>query len=371
MMQTIEIKTQDKKSKSFLEENKGSLLQDFVWGEFQKATGKKVWNLAVIESNSNLTPSNTLPTILRLKNNLAFYAATQIARYELPFGKCYLYCPRGPIFNFQFPIFNQFPISQFSNNQLKRVLVLLIRYIRNLAKKEKAVFLRIEPEFLAGDLEKIKVLENLGFRKSQREIQPKDTLVLDLSLSDEELLKGMHPKTRYNIRLAEKRGVKINHSVNQEDIEVFYNLLLKTAKRDNFSLHLKEYYQKQFEILGRENYLQLFLAEYQGKTIAGILVSFYNERATYLHGAHDFNFRNLMSPYLLQWQAILEARRRGCKIYDFWGIASASALENHSWQGITRFKRGFGGKEINYVGGWDCVFQPVWYWGYNLVHKIR
>ncbi|MEW6407668.1 MAG: peptidoglycan bridge formation glycyltransferase FemA/FemB family protein [Patescibacteria group bacterium] len=354
MLKVIEIKTQEEKNifEKFLKENQASFLQSLEWGEFQAATGKRVWNLAAVDDEK-------------------FIASAQIIRHKLLFGKCYLYCPRGPVVkipNSKFQIPNKF---QNPNFKIQNIFKLLIEYIKTLAQKEKAIFFRVEPEFLVQDKEKLEVLKNLGFKKSVHELQPKDTLVLDLSKTEEELLKEMHYKTRYNIRLAEKRGVKVRQSVEQKDLEFFYQLLKKIALRDKFSPHLKEYYQKQIEILGPKNLIKLFLAEYQGEIIAGILVSFYGDRAVYMHGAHNENFKNLMAPHLLQWSAILKAKHRGCKIYDFWGIAPKAAPASHPWQGITRFKRGFGGREINYVGAWDLVFSKFWYWGYNLSHRLR
>lgn len=351
MLKIIEIKTTEDRAKpmEFLQKNDAPFLQSMEWGEFQAAVSRKVWTLIVLDES-------------------AICAGIQIVKHDLPFGKCYLYCPKGPVIELKTQ--NSQLKATAQSSKLIEILKLFINHLKKLIEKENAIFLRIEPEFLQNNQEQLQILKNLGFKKSSHELQPKDTLILNLEKSEQEILAQMHQKTRYNIRLAEKRGVKVRQSADLKDLEIFYSILQKTAKRDKFFTHTKEYYQKQLEILGPKDLVRLFLAEYQGKLIAGILVSFYNKRAVYLHGAQDFEFRNLMAPHLLQWRAILEAKRRGCTTYDFWGIAASDVPANHSWQGITRFKRGFGGREINYVGAWDLVFSKIWYWGYKLAHRF-
>lgn len=346
MWQIAEVeKNEEEKIKGFLAKTNASFLQSFEWGDFQQEVGRKVWRVKIFEESK-------------------IYLFAQIFLHFLPFNKSYFYCPHGPVVDFEAE-----PSKR--NENLKKSLELLRNYFKSFSQDEGAIFFRLEPSWQETEKEKIEILRNLGFRKSLNEIQPKDTLILDLTKSEEELLKEMHHKTRYNIRLARKRGVKIYQTTSSSEIEIFYRLLTQTTKRDKFSSHPKEYYQKQLEILGKKGFLKLFFAEYQKQVIAAILVSFYNQRATYLHGALDFNFRNLMAPHLLQMEAILTAKRLGCKIYDFWGIAPSGAVSHHPWQGITRFKRGFGGKEINYLGGWDYVFNKFWYLGYNLSHKLN
>lgn len=360
---------------NFLKENSGSLLQSWDWGEFQKTLGRKIWRFGLGDGN------------LR--------ASALIVKYNLPFGKCYFYCPRGPILNSQFPI---------SNSQT--ILKLLVNKAKEIAKKENSIFFRIDPEVTLENKELISVLENLGFIKSKKETQPKDTLILDISKSENEILAQMHHKTRYNIGLARRKGVKIRQSIDLKDVDQFYNLMLKTSKRDKFFPHPKEYYKMQIDILGKQNLVRLFVAEIleaqnsklevqnpvpktqnlkskiqdaevKVRMIAAAIVSFYGQRATYLHGASDYQFRNLMAPHLVQWEAILEAKRRGCRYYDFWGIEPKNCKIQKSlkqdWAGITRFKRGFArtslgglGKEVNYIGAWDLPIQKGWYWIYHL-----
>jgi len=282
-----------------------SFLQSKEWADFQKSLGRKIWRIDSIN----------------------------IIRYDLPFGKSYLYAPRcGGNF--------------LSDSFLKR--------IRKLSKEESAIFFRVEPQ---EEISK-KALNKFSFKKG-RNIQPKKTLILDINQSEKDLLEQMHQKTRYNIRLAEKKGIKIKKG-NKKNFEKFWRLLIDTAKKNKFSTHPRKYYEKILETPGTE----LFLAVYRDKIIAANVVLFHNKQVVYLHGASDYNYRKLMAPHLLQWHQILEAKKRGCLEYDFWGI------NEKKWPGVTRFKRGFGGKEIRYMIAYDLIFRPIWYEIYKIARKI-
>ena len=186
----------------------------------------------------------------------------------------------------------------------------------------------------------------------------------------------MHQKTRYNIRLAEKHNVKIIHSTNVDDIDIFYNLAITTAARDNFSYHPREYYKKMLEILGPSKMLELYIAytstplHHKPFSVAAILVLFYKDTAIYLHGASDHSYRQLMAPYLLQWQAIKDAKNRGCKLYD---LQLTTYDSSHPWAGVTRFKTGFAPNQavIHYPDCYDLVYKPAFYLIYNLVNYFR
>lgn len=277
-----------------------NFLQSNEWAEFQKKLGRQIW---------------------RLDNTLAI-------KYPLPFGQSYLYCPAGPVGD--------------------------VEKLKELAKREKVVFLRVEPR--TGKIDLTNFIETTP-------VQPKQTLILDLSKSEKELLNSFHPKTRYNIRLAEKKGVKVEI---KKDATVFWRLIEQTAKRDNFSSHSKDYYSKLIE----SDFVKIFAAEYQGKILAANLVVFFGDTATYLHGASADEDRNLMAPHLLQWSAIKEAKKSGCDYYDFWGVAPTNQPD-HSWAGITRFKEGFGGQRIDYAGTWDLPIKRGWYMLYGTIKRMR
>ena len=304
------INDQKTKWNQFIVQNSGSFLQSWQWGDFQEALGRKIWRIE----------------IHGLKG--------LVIRHDLPFGKNYLYCPRGPI-------------GEITNYTFQAFL----EKVKKIAEEEKSIFLKIEPQ---NNFQ----FSIFNFQKSQKQIQPQKTLILDITKSEEELLKQMHQKTRYNVGLAQKKGVVVE--ISNSESQAFFGLLKQTAKQDKFHLHPKEYYQKMLEF----DIIKLFLAKYQDKIIVANLVCFFGQTAVYLHGASDYNFRHLMAPYLLQWQAICQARKQGLKYYDFWGI------DEKRWPGVTRFKKGFGGQETAYPGAFDLIFQPWWYQGYNLARRV-
>ncbi len=301
----------------FIIKNNGSFLQSWSWGEFQKSLGRQVWRIETEGLNALLI------------------------RHGLPLGKNYLYCPRGPIS----------PIEAF------------LEEVKKIAQQEKSIFFKIEPDNRDDRDSSIgTVLKGQSLLQSNKQIQPTKTLVLDISKPAEELLSQLHSKTRYNIRLAQKKGVTVEEL--SEKIDDFLRLSKETAKRDRFHLHPQGYYQKMLEVLGQEGMIKLFLAKCKNQIVAANLVCFFGQTATYLHGASDYNFRQLMAPHLLQWQTICQAKQLGLKRYDFWGI------DEKKWPGVTRFKKGFNGQEIVYPGAFDLVFQPVWYKIYHLARRI-
>ena len=369
---------------NFVLENNGLFLQSWEWGEFQKSLGRKIWRLGDCENWAAL-----------------------VVKHNLPLGKNYLYCPGGPISNSKFKI---------QNSKLQVKIQKFLDDIRNIAEQEKSIFLKIEPfwesnnvfchpepreagrrismstcdEILPphqvrgqNEIIKDKLIKSDGGQRIEK------TLVLDLEKPEEQLSAEMKQKTRYNIKVAEKHGIKTRVSESLEkDFEDFWRLMKGTAKRNKIKIHPKIHYEKLFSVCHsrpasvipakagiqygvsssgnpEELQIELFLAEYQNKIIAANIVAFFGDKAAYLHGASDYEYRNLMAPYLLQWEQIKEAKNRGCQVYDFWGI------DEQKWPGITRFKTSFGGKEIKYVGAWDYVFDKKWYWIYKNIKKIR
>ena len=343
----MEIIYYDNKTKwnNFLTSQKlSSFLQSWEWGEWQEKLGKKVYRLTVVENEEILATCQIIQNFIGPK----------LLR------KNYFYIPRGPVVE-----------SSLENKKKKAINNLIFEKINELAKKEKAFFLRTEP------LEKT-FLENFKTLKKTKNIQPADTWVLDLAQTEEELLAQMHSKARYNIKLAERKGVTIQIAENTEDIESFFKVLDSTSRRNEFGIYSLKYYQELFELLSENTTMdnvsppvaRVYLAKFENQVIAAIWVIFFGDTATYLYGGMDKKHSKLMAPHLIQWQAIMEAKKRDCKYYDFWGIAPDGADKKHAWFGLTRFKKQFGGLEINYPGSNDAIFQKMWYYIYNKLKKI-
>ena len=155
-----------------------------------------------------------------------------------------------------------------------------------------------------------------------------------------------------------------------QHVDAFYKILQETTKRDKFVGHKKEFYQKMLDDLSKKDMAKLYEAEYEGETIAGILVTFYKDTATYYYGASSNRFRNVMAPYLLQWHAMQEAKKRGMKYYDFLGISPPDE-KNHPWKGVTAFKTKFGGEIVEFVRAREYLFKPFLYWLMVVLKKIR
>ena len=259
--------------------------------------------------------------------------------------KNYLYCPRGPMC-------------------AKEGWHVFLKKVREIAEQENCIFVRVEPYTLpAGIIKELKFRKVGNFSPLSRQFSPMDTQILDISKRDDDLLLEMKPKWRYNIKLAYRKGVTVRASTKLEDIKKFHELSVGMLDRGYTPFGL-EHYERLVYILAQQKHIKLFIAEYQKQPISMIMVTQFGDVATYLHGASGNEYRELMPNHLIQWEAILDSQRAGCSVYDFWGVAPEGA-EGHSWSGITRFKKGFGGETIHFVGAFDYAFSPLWY---NMLH---
>lgn len=330
----------------FILQNNGSFLQYYEWGEFQESFGRKVLRLADFEEGW----------------------VAQFFQFKIPYiNRFYWHCPRGPVIN---------DFSRFAGSRGARQFS-IFKKIQEELKKEKAIFFRLgAPWKINKGYEN--GLQKAGLKKLNYDVEPAQTLILNLEKSEEEILEQMHSKWRYNIGLAKKKGVKIKivsatDANFEESFENFFSLVELTYGRQEVRHHPREYYKKQLQILDGDLKMRLFLAEYNGKPVAGNIIVFFDRRSVYLHGATNNEFRALMAPHLLQWEQICEAKKQGCIEYDFWGIVNENTIDKrkNSWEGFTRFKKGFGGREENYIGCWDFPLDKKWYFVYQSVQKIR
>ncbi len=212
-------------------------------------------------------------------------------------------------------------------------------------------------------------ITNYQPQPAPHDVQPRTTIIIDLTKTTDDLLKEMHPKTRYNIKVAEKRGV-IVEQVGSENFEEFWTLLEATTERDAFRSHAKSYYQKMLEDHGDAE-LKIFLAiaRVDGRPAAAALMLDYAGTRTYLHGASDYALRDAMAPYALHWQLMQDAKTKGLKAYDLWGIAPTDA-PNEPLAGVTRFKKGWGGEVLRYPQTQDLILRPWKYRIYRFVHRL-
>ncbi len=253
----------------------------------------------------------------------------------------------------------------------------LLHGLDRLMKRHRAILLKIEPDQLADHSFNIRAA-HFGFRASPQTIQPPRTITIDLARDDDAILAAMHPKTRYNIRLAAKKDVVVREAV-EADLPAFNSLMEVTGERDGFSVHSAEYYAAAFQLFAATDQAKLFVATFEERVIAGLFVFALGDQAWYFYGASGEAERQRMPNHALQWAAMQWAKARGCKEYDLWGIPDEdeATLEAHYLErsddlwGVYRFKRGFGGKVIRFAGAYDRVYDPVLYQAYKLYLKSR
>ena len=224
-----------------------------------------------------------------------------------------------------------------------------------------AAFIRFDPPWHRAGAEAAPPVLDRPLRRAPADVQPPDTVILDLAKDEETLLMEMKPKWRYNIRLAERKGALVQQP-DERGLEVFYALFRETARRDGLAIHSPDYYRALFErsrnYPGGGQEARLYLASFNGEPAAAIITLFRGDEAVYLYGASSDRNRNLMAPYLLQWRAIKDAKAAGCRFYDLFGIPP-NEDPGHPMAGLYRFKTGFGGRIIHRPGSWDLAYRPL------------
>jgi lipid II:glycine glycyltransferase (peptidoglycan interpeptide bridge formation enzyme) len=269
----------------------------------------------------------------------------QILFRRLPLGLTLAYIPK-PVINFQ-----QLAVKEG-----------FWREVDMLCKNRRAVFLKLEPD--QWD-EKTSVVRG-SWSVSPHNIQPPRTITVDLKGTEDDILAHMKQKTRYNIRLAGKKGVTVRP---WDDLSAFYEMMLVTGGRDDFGVHSLEYYRRAYELFYPTGMAELLVAEYEGNPLAALMVFARGRRAWYIYGASNNQERNRMPTYLLQWEAMRWARSKGAEEYDLWGApdedeetleANFTKRSDGLW-GVYRFKRGFGGELNRAVQALDRVYNPLLY----------
>jgi len=316
----------------------GHLLQTWAWGELKARFGWRVIRLAVVVDGRISSGTQILFRPVASKFSLA-------------------YVPKGPL------------VDWSDRAQIRT----LLDAVHRVCHSQRSVFLKIEPD--APDDEALRdAICQFDFDMSQFTIQPPRSIVVDLEPDEEAILTAMKSKTRYNIRLALRRGVTVR-SGTAEDLPTFYRLMQITGLRDEFGIHRLDYFKTLFELFAPSQ-AALLLAEVQGEPVAGLLLLVHRSTAYYLFGASSNAHREKMPTYLLQWEAMRWAKALGCQSYDLWGIPDADETRLEAefvtrsedpsglW-GVYRFKRGFGGRVTRAVGAFDFVYNRPLYWIYG------
>lgn len=330
------------------------ILQTAEWGELKRGFG---WDVERIISGD---------------------FGVQILVRKLPLGFTVAYCPK-PVFSNQYSVTSNQALSgaersrraitskqySVSSGQLSGIIDELLSEIDAVCRKKRAVFLKIEPDSWDSAF----FIPHSSFKVSPRNIQPPRTVIVSLEGSDDEILGRMKQKCRYNVRLAEKKGVTVRA---WDDLDGFHRMMTVTGGRDGFGVHSLEYYRKAYELFHPAEMADILVAEHEDKPLAALMVFALGSRAYYLYGASTDEERNRMPTYLLQWRAMQWAKERGCTEYDLWGVpdedeetleAQFESRRDGLW-GVYRFKRGFGGQVKRAAQALDRVYIRPLYWVY-------
>lgn len=325
----------------------GHILQTHAWGKLKTLHG---WRAA-------------RATVLNPQNKPVGVALTLIR--ALPYGLGRIaYVPRGPVVNWDHDEYAAAAVTT----------------VTRLARKAGAFAVVIEPDLLDTASDR-RMLEHLQLAPVDFGVQPRRTIWVNLDVDEEvDILAAMKQKTRYNIGLAKRKGVTVRVG-DSADAGLFYQMMTTTAERDTFSIHPQAYYRDFLQLftLGESAPARLFVAEFEGQPLAAVIATALGEHGLYLYGASTNERRELMPTYLLQWEAMLWARSRGCKTYDLWGVPDEDeeALEagfesrNDGLWGVYRFKRGFGGQVVRHIGAWVSVLSPLRWWLFNRARQFR
>jgi len=302
------------------------VIQSWEWGDFREQLGTTVLRYGIFNDN---------------KLEVAF----QLTLHPIPFTKQFVgYLPKGPL----------------PNKQLAQALKII-------GKEYNCAFIKLEPH-IPSDAPMYSVYPS--FLPSPKPLFTKYNFVLDLTPTEEELLKNMHSKTRYNIRLAEKRGVTVKEYTNEKGFKEFLKLHFETTERQNFHSHNANYHKKAWETLLNAGIARILIAYYKKKPLSAWMLYTFKDKLFYPYGGSSVEHKEVMANNLIAWEAIKIGKRLGLKEFDMWGALGPDADPKDPWQGFHRFKQGYGGKLVEYLGTYDLVFDDTLYWSFNLIDRF-
>lgn len=298
-------------------------MQSFFWADFKRQIGWETFKIAILEKDKII-------------------GGAIIGKFQFSKDKNFLYIPEGPI------------IPQKNQQKYFDLLMTEIDKIADLKGPQRTTHIRIEPRLLS--------VPNYYsmFKKAPYNMQPKNTLILDLTQSEDAILSNMKSDARYCMRLAKKNNLSVKSGINDKLLEKFLEVYRQTIARNNFEGKDPEYFKQLRNVLN-ENNGSIFTVQKDRLILAAALVIFFGNRATYFFAGSSNEGGKMMAPYLLQWGIILNSRFRGLQFYDFWGVSPDKNNHNHPWQGFSLFKRKFGGRQVDFIGAYDFVYNQSLY----------
>ncbi len=328
-MEVKEIQEKNIWENFLLQRMEKTFLQSFDWGEFQKTMrgparrgGGKIWRFGIYDGRELVAVALVVKVAAKRGTFLLLPHAPVVAPSENEEAKT-----GGPIF--------------------REILSVLLQKLKQIAKEERVSFIRINPIWKRTE-ENTKIFKELGFINAPIQMHPEASWKLNVAPSEEELLKNMRKTTRYLIRQAqENTDIEVHQSATPEDVKLFSELHKKVSQRQHFVPFSLEYLQNEVSAFGSD--ITIFWGKYKGNVAAASLVVFWSGVGFYHHAVSLPEYSKIPVPYALQWEAIKEAKRRGCSVYDFWGYVDPKTQSKHPWAGPTLFKMGFGGEAHEYV----------------------
>lgn len=306
------------------------IMQSWEWGEFRKSLGTKVLRYGFYDGKT-------------LKK------AFQLTFHKIPLTSQYVgYFPKGPE----------------PDEELAKVL-------RQIGQENNCAFIKIEPDVILGSVATPESKKDSGqarmtvprsFLHSPKPLFTKYNFVLDLTKSEEQLLKDMHPKTRYNIRVAQKHGVKVEERTDDQAFEIYLKLYFETTKRQGYHGHNEDYHRKVWETLKAAGTVRLLIASYQNKPLTAWMLLTFHNTLYYPYGGSSISHKEVMANNLIAWAAIRLGKKMKLKTFDMWGALGPNADPKDPWFGFHKFKQGYGGELVEYIGTFDLVLNwPVYY----------
>lgn len=324
----------EKQWEDFLEKHpEANFLQSWYWGEFHEALGHQIHRTGFYKDSKLV--------------GLMLSAVEDAKR-----GR-YLTVPAGPIIDWE------------DSEQVKA----FVEEIKRIAKSDGCVFVRVRPQLESSEYSK-GVFAKHGFTSAPMHLHAELTSQLDITKSEEELLANMRKNTRYEIKKALNLGINVTTTTDSAALKDFYDLQVETSKRQNFVPFSYKFLEEQFKVFSKIGKVLLYTAKFEGKILAQAFIIFYGQEAAYHYGASTEEGRKYPGAYLIQWEAIKEAKKRGMTRYNFWGVAPEDQ-KDHRFYGVSIFKRGFGGQDVDYLHAQDLVVDRLKYMINYTVESVR
>lgn len=304
------------------------VIQSWEWGEFRKSLGIPLLRYGLYQNG---------------KLSKAF----QLTLHKIPFTNKYVgYLPKGP----------------FPNKDLAEAL-------KKIGKDNNCAFIKLEPNITIEQFNNLTIYKS--FTVSPKPLFTKYNFILDLTKSEDQLLKDMYPKTRYNIKVAQKHGVKVEERNNDEAFKIYLKLYFETTKRQGYHGHNEQYHQKVWQTLKNASMVRLLIAFYKNQPLTAWMLLNFKDTIYYPYGGSSKNHPEVMANNLIAWEAIRLGKKMGLKKFDMWGAArTPDPPRSDPFFGFHNFKKGYGGKLVEYIGTYDLVFNWPIYWAFTALDKL-